>query len=179
MSENDNLTKEVLFERIAESWQALNDQLDQLSDQEMTWQRDAAGWSVKDHVAHLAAWENTALYLLEGRPRYFALGIDEDTYRRGNLDEINEDLFHQYAGMSAHEALDRLRMVHEKMMDILEPMTEADFHRPVGYYLRQRRKDQDPRPVIDVVYANTAEHYNEHMAWIQALLKQEDADEEE
>jgi hypothetical protein len=170
MSETFDLTKEALIERIDESWQALSEQLAQLSEEEMTYKRDEAGWAVKDHVIHLAFWERSALYLLEGRPRSAGLGVDDELVVQGDVDAINDELFRQNAGFTVEGAMERLQMVHQQMIEVLEPMTEADLHTNVGYYLRQRRGTGDQRPVVDVVYANTAEHYDEHLAWIQALL---------
>lgn len=176
MSRSEELTKETLMERIDDSWQALNDLLSGLSEADMTYKRDAAGWAVKDHVIHLAFWERSALYLLEGRPRSAGLGVDDDLVAQGDVDAINEELFRQNAGFTVEGALERLQMVHDQMMEVLAPMTQADLETNVGYYLRQRRGTGDQRPVIDVVYANTAEHYDEHFAWIKALLADDDGE---
>lgn len=174
MNNTADLSKDELMERIDESWQALNDQLAQLSEAEMTYKRDEAGWAVKDHVIHLSFWERSALYLLEGRPRSAGLGVDDALIAEGDLDAINERLFRQNAGFTVEAAMERLQMVHEQMLEVLEPMTEADLHMKVGFYLRQRGGTGDERPVIQVVYANTAEHYHEHLEWIKEILAGDD-----
>jgi len=52
--------------------------------------RDQAGWSVKDHVTHLAVWEDSVAILFCGGRRHEALGIEEPFYAAASLNEINE-----------------------------------------------------------------------------------------
>lgn len=50
--------------------------------------RDQAGWSVKDHVTHLAVWEDSVAIFFRGGRRHEALGIEEAFYIASNFDEI-------------------------------------------------------------------------------------------
>ena len=45
--------------------------------------RDPAGWAVKDHLMHVAAWEDAFVARLEGRPTHEALGLDGGDARPG------------------------------------------------------------------------------------------------
>ena len=37
--------------------------------------RGPDGWAVKDHLAHIAAWEQSLIGLLDGRNRLAAMGV--------------------------------------------------------------------------------------------------------
>ena len=65
--------------RIDQAWSELERTVKTLSEQALIGIRDRAGWAVKDHLIHLAAWEQALLAGLDGRPRHEALGIDETT----------------------------------------------------------------------------------------------------
>lgn len=47
------------------------------------------GWSVKDHLSHVATWERSLAALLQGRPRYAAMNVDRHTYASGDTDAVN------------------------------------------------------------------------------------------
>ena len=47
------------------------------------------GWSVKDHLAHLAAWARKVLANMDGRTGPEVLGVPADVYKRGDWIEIN------------------------------------------------------------------------------------------
>ena len=51
-----------------------------------------------------------------------------------------------------------------------EALTDGDLQMPYRRYLPEDSPDEDDRRTIDVVYANTANHYGEHLVWIEALV---------
>jgi hypothetical protein len=70
---------------------------DTLSEAEWTEPTDTAGWSVKDHVAHLVVWGRTEVALLRHRiPMQKSLGISDAVWNAGfdsgNFDPINEEV---------------------------------------------------------------------------------------
>lgn len=172
MSEGPELTKAELIKRIDSSWTALQEALDQLTLEQLAAAKDAAGWTIKDHLVHLAAWERSAESLLQGRPRHIGLGIDENLYLNGSEEEINAAIFARSSDIAPQRALAQLREIHAQMMDLLKPMTEKDLNRPYAYYLPKEPRENNNVPVINFVYGNTAEHFNEHLDWIQALAAQ-------
>ena len=48
-------------------WDALQAVIGRYTEAELTGPTDAAGWTVKDHLAHLAAWERSMVFLFEGK----------------------------------------------------------------------------------------------------------------
>jgi hypothetical protein len=170
MSERPELTKYELMKQIDYTWTTLQDALDRLDEIQLTMVKDSAGWAVKDHILHVAAWERSVLYLLQGRPRHAGLEVDEALYRDGSYDEINAVIFERGANLPAEEALARLRGVHVQMMALLADLSEADLFKSYGHYLPD--EGGDGPPVINIVYGNTAGHFAEHLGWIEALASE-------
>jgi uncharacterized damage-inducible protein DinB len=71
--------KAELLTLIEQSRQTLEEALNRLSEAQLTELKDAQGWSVKDHLTHLAAWERGMVDLLEYRARYEGMGLDRES----------------------------------------------------------------------------------------------------
>ena len=171
MSKDPELTKAELMEQIDSTWTALQDALDRLDETQLSMVKDNAGWAVKDHILHLAAWERSVVFLLQSRPRHVGLGVDEALYRDGSYDEINAIIFKRGAELPVTEALARLRDVHAQMMALLEDLSEADLFKSYGHYLPD--EGGEGPPVINIVYGNTADHFAEHLDWMEALASRD------
>src|SRR5262249_49514849 len=70
----DNLTKEQLLGRIEEGWAEL-DRLQAGLDAEAVGTPSGGEWRLKDHLAHIAAWELSLIALLTGGDRSAAVGV--------------------------------------------------------------------------------------------------------
>ena len=170
MSEEPEVTRQELLKLIRESWPALQAALGRLTEDQLETMKDEAGWSIKDHVLHLAAWERSAAYMLQGKPRHTALGIDEELYLSRDFDRINTAVREQHTGIPAREALAQLREVHAYLMDLLAAFSDEALYRPYGAYLPDEPRPDNSFPAINVVYGDTAAHFAEHLATIEALL---------
>ncbi len=145
----------------------------QLSKEQMTGPADAAGWTVKDHIAHLSAWERSIIFVLEGKPRHEGLGVPEEVYLiPGNYDEINEIIFENNKTRSLDDVLGEFHTVHADMLTLLNAMTWDDLNRTYAYYLPDEPGERSEAPVWPLVYGNTGGHYEEHLPWINAILDQ-------
>ena len=63
-------SKAEFQQQLADAWSQLQQTLDSLTEEQMTERRDSAGWTVKDHLAHLIPWEQGMIALLKHEPRY-------------------------------------------------------------------------------------------------------------
>jgi tRNA(adenine34) deaminase len=169
MAERPVNTKAELLAGMQTSWDRLNLALDRLSAHQLAGVRDAQGWAVKDHLVHLAVWERSNLSFLRGQPRRTGLGVEREVYQRGDFDEINAVIFQQHKDLPLAEALALFREVHRQMLRALEPLSDADLLKAYGEYLPE--ESGDARLAIDVVCANTTDHYDEHLEWIEALAR--------
>lgn len=166
-------TKEELLSHIHKNWRALDAFLSGLTDEQLTTVRDEEGWNVVDHLIHIMAWERSAVFFLQGKPRHEGLGVDEAVYRRGSeidsADEVNASIREQHAGVTPAKALAQLRAVHAQLLEQLQPLTDADLQQPYQHYLPHEPGDYGDAPAMNVVYGNSAHHFGEHLAWLQKM----------
>ena len=150
-----------LLARIRAEWSALLAAVEALSPEQMT-TPDAGGWSPKDNLAHLTAWEQWLLrYHLGGEPAHQVLLMDEATFDRLDETSINALLYERSRDRSAESVLSELKDTHSRVLATLERMSFDD--------LLAARYADDPqhRPVLDWVIGNTYEHIQEHRQTIE------------
>lgn len=131
----------------------------------------ADGWAVKDHLAHIGAWEHSLRGLIEGQDREVAMGLHEPVEE--GTDAVNDAVFklHQYE--TGEEALKYFGDSHAQLMAALGKLTDADLQKPYSHY--QPSDPEEKRPVKGWVAGNTYEHYAEHIDWINQLLSKSSA----
>ena len=157
-------TKAELLERIDREWSALQQMIAGLSEEQLQ-VRDAGGWSIKDNLAHLAAWEHFMVgHYLQGQPAPVAMGIDEATMSTGDDDVINEKIFWRSQQRSAGDVLAELARVHAATVTALEATSWDELMRPVS------PDDPQARPLLLWVAGNTYDHFAEHATRIQAHI---------
>lgn len=171
MSARPITTKAELLEAINANWQAINQAIDALSEVRMITIHDVQGWTVKDHIAHMAAWERSALFFLQGKPRHEGLGVSESLYLSEDADLINASIYQQQRTTSLATVIDNFREVHGQLLRALEPITDAELLLPYRHFLPDEPGEGDGPPGINVVYGNSAHHYQEHLAWMRALIE--------
>lgn len=172
MNNQQLLTKAELLTEIEQAWTTLNSRLDQLTEDQMTKFTDAEGWAVKDHITHLAMWERSITFFLQGKSRSDGLGVDEDLYLNGGYDAINAVIQQQHRDLSSAAAREQLREMHQQLLALLRPLTDADLQKPYRHYLPDEPGEGGGRSAMNLIYANTANHFREHLGWIETLLAQ-------
>lgn len=170
MTERRVATKAELLSDIEHAWAALNAALGRLTEIQMTTIRDAQGWTVKDHLIHLAHWERSVVFFLQGKPRHAGLDVDEALYLNSGDDETNAVIFQRRKDDPFGEALAQFRDIHQQLLQLLQPLTDADLRQPYRHYLPDEPGEGDGPPAINVIYGNSAHHFAEHLAWIEALV---------
>ena len=86
-------TAATALARFDHAWATLDKTVQGLSERELTEIRDPAGWSAKDHLMHVATWEQALLAKLDGRARHQALGLDASTDGSEDWDGLNAEIF--------------------------------------------------------------------------------------
>ncbi len=159
--------KAELIERIRRSRSALEATIGRLSDAQLVAPRPPDGWAVKDHLLHIAAWERSLEALLQGRPRYAAMNVDEQTYLRSE-DALNALIYRQNKERPLSEALADFEQVHK---DLLAVLTDADLLKTYSDYQPDEPGEDSGAPIIGWIAGNSYEHYAEHQAWVEALAR--------
>ncbi len=161
-------TQQELLARLHESYATFERALAGLSDEQMALV-GADGWSVTDHLAHLATWERGVAGMLGHRSRWEVMGLDEATVAEGE-EAINEALRQRSHGRSVAEALADFRGAHEEMVAALEAVDDETLRRPYHYFVPGEMDESDMRPIVRWIGGNSYGHYEEHLPWIEALV---------
>ena len=172
MDNQDIQTKAQLLAEIDKSWIALNSYLDSLSEAQMTTVRDDHEWTVKDHITHLVAWENSVVFFLQGKPRSEGLGVKEFLFENGTIDEVNEVVQQLRKDLSLSEAASQLQSAHSQLISLIKSLNDADLHQPLNSY-HPAAAGNDRRKIIDLIRDNTTNHFSEHLGWIEAFVSDE------
>ncbi len=140
----------ALLDRIRADWGTLQDTVAGLDDRQLT-APGPGGWAVKDHIGHLAHWEEYMLAVLEDRDPLGALELDPDQDRTDTA--VNTALQARDAGRSAGELSRFLADTHARLMGRIEALDDAELMRR-----------------MDHIAGNTHAHYREHTGWIREQL---------
>jgi hypothetical protein len=130
--------------------------------------RDPAGWSVKDHVAHLGVWEHSVAILFRGGRRHEALGIEEPFHAADSFDQINEVIRARLEGTTLQEAICTLEGAHGQLMGYLRALCDADIGAKVREFFPQAPRN-DERSLASLIWDITGGHFAEHLEWMRDL----------
>lgn len=156
-----------LLRRIESRWTKLQDLLGALTPGD--WERPLGdGWPVKVHVEHLAAWERSALGILEKRSRAEAMNIPAELWEAHDTDAINQFMAERAMLMPAEACREDLERSHARLVTALGSLTEADLLLPYSHY--QPDAADVANPVVGWVVGNTFGHYDEHIEWLEQGL---------
>ena len=162
-------TKTDLMDRIHRGWSALEDAVGRAGETQLTTPGGPSGWSAKDHLAHVAAWEQVLLAILQGRSPAAAIGVNPTIYETEGVDGVNAAIYERHRGRPLPDVLTELRQTHERVLATLAPLADADLRRPFTDF-----QPDDPTarrdPIIRWIVDNTCGHYEEHVALIHDLL---------
>lgn len=166
MSGEIQVTTAELVRRMQQGWNEFQAYLKTLTVEQMTQPTDAAGWTVKDHVMHLAVWEDGIYALLRRQSRPERMGLDAETWESGDYDRMNAIIQQCHRDKSLKDVLDSFQETHRQLVDHIQTLSDADLMRPYRDYAPNSTAD---RPVYVYIVGNTYGHYEEHHPWIDAI----------
>ncbi|MBK9125688.1 MAG: ClbS/DfsB family four-helix bundle protein [Chloroflexi bacterium] len=168
-------TKAAILGQIDTHWNLLQQYLGQLTDVQRAQRTDAAGWTVKDHVMHLAAWQDSLPALLDGMSRPHVLGVPIELWDAAwsgsdetGWDAVNAVIQRRYRDRSWDDVMTAFAESRQRVLDRLTAMADDDLMLPYRHY--------QPDSTIEVPVAHwfriaTYEHYEEHLPWIKAIAE--------
>jgi hypothetical protein len=152
---------EILHTRIHEEWEALAAVVSALDEGQII-RRDEGEWSVKDILAHIAAWEKFLIMSqFLSMPAAESLCVDPSVIERADEDEINAVLFERNRDKSLAEVQSDWFETHRWLMSELAKVDEEQLKKPTFSL------GKTPRPLAQWVIFNTYEHYEEHRRAIE------------
>lgn len=160
---------EELTARIEEQWSALDAQISRYPDDVLTGPSDAAGWTIRDHLAHLTAWEASVLgFIRDGRPQNETMGVDRTLWETDDLDAVNERIRVQTSDTPLTEVMAALQATRRELVAALGTLTTERLRER---WVNGSIDASDAPTILEKVTGNTVEHYPEHAEWIAAIAK--------
>ncbi len=158
--------KKELMQWVNNEWAKLVRVIEPLTAEQMN-KLDANGWSIKDNLAHVTAWENFMLLsCFQNIPAYQVLEIDQDAYRQGDEDAWNEVLLQRYKNRPLSDVLADFYATHEQVMAELDRASFTDLTEQVY------ADDPQQRSMLCWVMYNTYNHYQDHRLTIEKFIKE-------
>lgn len=162
--------KAELLTAMQQGWTDLHAYLDTLTEAQLTQPSDPAGWTVKDHVAHLAAWEGSMNAFLQKQSRAEYMGVDYDTWESGEIDRINDMIFHRNKALTWAEVEQRFQSVHEELIGRIHALSDADLLLPYSHYQLDSSATDAAATRLSVA---TYRHYSRHLPWMRAIAERQ------
>lgn len=170
--ERDITSKDELLPALETEWRAIQAVADAADPAHLIARTDAAGWSAKDHLAHLAVWARSVIRTLrEGVPSWKGLGISKAVYDTPGWDEKNEVIRQNTRHLSLDEVVDELAAIQRDIVAIVEEMSDEDLNRPLVELL----EDGDGETLIRRIVGTFPDHYEEDRGYIERLLHMDSA----
>ena len=137
----------------------LLDDLADLTDEQLTPELATAhGWSGRDLIAHMVAWQEVALNvareLAVNETSRAKLDADADWAARGDV--INDEITHAWRGLSLHEVRARMRKAAGELRGYLTVVPETRW-----------LKNSD---MLRFFLSETIDHYEDHRGDLAAVM---------
>jgi DinB superfamily len=153
-------TAAAALARFDHAWEALDKTVKTLDRRALTEVRDPAGWSAKDHLMHLALWEQALLARVDGRPRHEVLGLDASTEGSQDWDTLNAAIFARTRDEHLGDVLRTLQETHDttraRLLTIVHGGAAAE-------------KTDSARVLLEGL-PDYIDHYDQHRGWIETLV---------
>jgi hypothetical protein len=109
---------------IETAWNQLIELVNQVEEAGGLGRAGSDGWTVKDHLTHIAAWEHSLLALIEGHDRERAMGLPEAVE---GIDNVNEAIRKLHETDTPEEALVYFRDSHARLVAALGKLSDGDL----------------------------------------------------
>ncbi len=155
MTQEPPPSKEKLLENIRGSRAALEKALYGLTEAQLTAPNRQGAWSIKDILAHIAAWERLTVdrlhSALTGAPLAIPpIGTDEE------IDAMNASVYAENRQKPLVEVRADFEAAHQEIYELVSSLDERFLHGPLPF---EWAKD---RPAWTLIAANTYWHYPDH-----------------
>ncbi len=154
--------KAALLGRIQDTFEVVLQKLNQSDDLALLVTVGSGGWTVKDALAHIAAWERILFdFHIAGKPFDLVTGLRSAEYRVTSFDEVNAHLYNRFKDLSPADVRQLVLDTHHELMAVLEAFPEEDLYQP---HPELSTGEAAQLTWFDYIAANTYEHYEEHLA---------------
>lgn len=163
MNEHTNYKpKTELLTSIEDGYQKFEALLAPLSDYQQTIVGVNGIWSIKDNLAHLSAWHQSAIGMLQAVQQGYEY---RSPWKNMSFDEANAQIYQESRDRSLQEVRNEFRATYQALYANVLAMTEESLNRPIPW--------RDNQPIWFWIVGNSYEHYQEHGEIIQNWLTQQ------
>ena len=159
----EQMDKTGVLKEMSTSYNALEEILASLDKTQFVTEGVIPGWSIKDMLAHIASWHHRLLKWLDA-----AVHNQEPTISGPDnveeMDALNAQFYQQNKARPLDEVLADFRTSYKHIMEMIQAMPEDDLMNPDRFTWSQGE------PLWEAIAGDTYEHYQEHIAQIQAWL---------
>ena len=120
----------------------------------------ATGWSVKDHIAHVAWHELEMIGLMQ------SMALEGSSWWLLNTDQRNANIHEEYRNVSLEDVLATAELAYATMIEVLTELEDEDLNDPSRF--KNMPPDWTPWRLIA---SNTYQHYLEHAISIRKMLR--------
>jgi hypothetical protein len=136
-----------------------------LSDDVLETAAPDGGWTAKDHLSHIAAWERMLVaHLTDGSDAALA-GMTPDAYADATADRVNAHVYDLHRDDLVAAVRVEFAAAHAALAQFIETMPEG---RLADVYWDG---DRSGRTVLAKIAGDTYLHYREHAAWISEMVE--------
>jgi hypothetical protein len=147
------LNKTQLLSAIDKEYTALEKFLAPLTPEQLAFAPAPGAWAVKDILAHLYEWQQMFFRWYETGLRGEMPATPAPGYKWSQLPALNRAIYEKYCSLTPQEALCLFRESHQKTVQFIETLPEADLTTP-GLH-----KWMNQNALMAYLNANTAAHY--------------------
>lgn len=122
------------------------------------------GWSVKDLIAHLTAWERRLLRWVENARKGIPLVIPEIGFTWQQIDMLNAHTARMDSVRLVPDLLDDMHKIQARVLEMVQALPDEDLFEETAFNKLFHYK------LLDAIVSNTYDHYREHLEQIREWL---------
>ena len=158
------MNKSELLSEMNSKYTELEQMLAPLSNTQMTTTGVNGAWSIKDILAHLAAWQYVLLDRLQAAIQHTEPSSSFQGLSDEDIDRLNSQFYEENKSRPLSEVQADFRNTYRQIADAVQAMNEEDLFAP------QRFAWLGGRALWRFIAGDTYEHYIEHMEPISKWL---------
>jgi hypothetical protein len=162
-----------LREYTSARWNAFVEYTDGLPDAVWEGPTDAAGWTVKDHVAHVVLWDESLVGLVRDRvPRRETLNVSDLAWNAGGYDLMNEEIRFQTERDPVSTVKARRDAGWQEIEALVASFTDEDLQRPASAFGLMYGSNGT---LLETLVDDLGVHYDQHHQYIRSIVEGETA----
>jgi hypothetical protein len=159
------LNKTQLQAAIQKEYNALEKILATLTPEQMAFTTAPGVWAIKDVFTHLYEWHQMMFTWYETGLRSEMPALPAPGYKWNQLPALNQHIYEKYRNLASVQALALFHESHQKMVQFIETLSDADLTTP-GLY-----KWMNQNTLMSYLNSVTAAHYVWALKETKKILK--------